>query len=55
MFYSIEKICRLNILIPIWSDQDQFFPSAGRLMNNGEDVEYTDDEMMAAISPIVSG
>lgn len=31
------------------------FPSAGRLMNNGEDVEYTDDEMMAAISPIVSG
>lgn len=31
------------------------FPSAGRLMNNGEDVEYTDDEMMAAINPIVSG
>lgn len=31
------------------------FPSAGRLMNNGEDVEYTDDEMTAAISPIVSG
>lgn len=25
VFYSIEKICRLNILIPIWSDQDQFF------------------------------